>query len=508
MTRKPITALAVSASLALVFSLAAMSGCRPSCESIPTEGLANVRILNAVSNSPLLLVYVDGKLFDSCWYDVANKYYKWNHNHVFGYRTTFLSDGSGLRTGLHHIAAMDATSRDTVATWDGILSGYKQSMIFPGKMNGSALQTPQDNENPDRRTRIFNDITRNPEARSFARFFDAVPDIGGESAEGLDVYFNDTPTIVSGNAKPDLRIRFDSISRSNGLDDGTGNDSNDYVEFPLTVPGLLIMPVGNTDVNDAILNVPYSFVSNGLLFTIVIRGETDPTCNDPAASVILLEDGQNSQGSFSTEIESFYVRLVNASRDTNLSLLIKGEFDASPRAGIPAGAGEQVLNLGTDSVGEYLPLSPTYDEDSHYYFSTTTDTNNIVFQFYENDSANTRWTYIAIDTIRDNTGTPGIDTMILADTVCNPTNTNNGRVRFVNTSPDYTATFTFAGKSFTMKQRSVMFADTAVGNYSIPLSGGSASTTMTIPVDNQTPTTVFFMPSNPSNPLPYHISTQ
>jgi hypothetical protein len=493
----------VSIGFAIILSLAAMSGCRPSCESIPTEGLANVRILNAVSNSPLLLVFVDGKLFDSCWYDVADKYYNWNHNHVFGYRTTYLSDGSGLRTGLHHIAAMDATSRDTVASWDGILFGYKQSMIIPGKMNGFALQTPQDKDNPGRRIRYLNDDTRNTEARSYARFVDAVPDIGGEKAEGLDVYFNDTPTVVSGIAKPDLRIRFDSISSSDGLDHGTGLDPNDYVEFPPTVPGLLIMPIGATSVDSAILNVPYSFSNNGLLFTIVIRGETDPTCNDPIASVILLEDGQYSQGSFSTQIQSFFVRLVNASHYDSLSLLIKGEFDASPRPGIPAGAGQQVLNLGADSVGEYLPLSPSYDEDSWYYFARTTDTNSILFSFYENDSANTRWTYIAIDT-----GSSGIDTMILADTVCNPTNTNNGRVRFVNTSADYTATFTFAGKSFNMKQRSVMFADTAVGNYSIQLSGGSASTTMTIPVDNQTPTTVFFMPSNPSNPLPYRISTQ
>jgi hypothetical protein len=337
---------------------------------------------------------------------------------------------------------------------------------------------------------------------------DAVPDIGGESTQGVDVYFNNKPTVDSGKAKPDLRIRFDSISHNNGLDDGTGLDSNDYIEFPTIVPGLLILPINDTNLDDAILNVPYSLPTNGLLFTIVIRGETEPTCDDPVASVILLEDGQESQHTYTAEIQSFLIRMVNASRYPNLSLLIKGSDDASPRAGIPAGAGQGVLNLGTDSVGEYIPLGPTFDRQSNYYFSTSNDTNDIRFQFFENDSANTRWTYIAIDTIPHNTGTPGIDTMILADTVCNPTNTNNGRVRFVNTSPDYTATFTFAGKSFTMKQRSVMFADTAVGNYSIPLSGGSASTSMNIPVDNQTPTTVFFMPSNASNPLPYRISTQ
>ena len=94
------------------------------------------------------------------------------------------------------------------------------------------------------------------------------------------------------------------------------------------------------------------------------------------------------------------------------------------------------------------------------------------------------------------------------DTVCTPADTNKGRVRFVNTSPDYTASFTFAGKPFTMKQRAVQTADTAIGSYSIQVSGSGAPVTVTIPVDNQTPTTVFFMPSDATHPLPYRISTQ
>jgi hypothetical protein len=507
MTRKLTLAFTAYAAIA---TLAIMAGCRPSCDSIPTEGLASVRILNGVSNSSLLLVYVDGKLFDSCWYDIEDKYYNWNHNHVFGNRSTYLSDGTGLRAGLHHVAAMDATSRDTVATWDGILHDYDQTLIFPGKMNGSPLQTPQDRQNPGRRARYLDDITRNPETRSFARFIDAVPDIDGESAEGLDVYFSKTPTTDSGKAKPDLRIRFDSISHNNGLDNGNGLDSNDYLEFPANIPGLLIMPINDTVLDDAILVVPYSLNTGGLLFTIVIRGETEPTCGDPSASTVLLEDGQQSQGTFSDEIQSFLIRLVNASRYPKLSLLIKGPGDAGPRAGIPAGAGQQVLDLGTDSVGGYLPLNPTFDGSSDYWFSLNDNSSNpdTVFHFKYMDVANERSTFIAIDTIPHNTGTPGIDSMVLADTVCNPTNTANGRVRFVNTSPDYIANFTFAGKSFSMKQRSIAYADTATGNYSIPLVGGSASTTMSIPVENQTPTTVFFMPSDANDPLPYRITTQ
>ncbi len=434
MTRKPITTLAVSAGLATLLSLTVLVGCRPSCESIPTEGLASVRVLNAVSNSNLLLVYVDGKLFDSCWYDIENKYYNWNPKHVFGYRTTYISDGSELRSGYHHIAAMDATSRDTVSTWDGILYTYKQSLIFPGKMNGSALQIPEDKLNPERRARFLDDITRNPESRSFARFVDGVPDIGGESAGGLDVYFDSTARTVAGIAKPDLRMRFDSISHNNGSDEGTGLNSSDYIEFPTTVPGLLILPINDTNVDDAVLNVQYKFGTSGLLFTVVIRGETEPTCNDPITSTVLLEDGQNSLGTFTAELQSFGVRLVNACRETNLSLLIKGPGDQGPRAGVPLGAGQGVLNIGTDSVGDYIPLSPTYDQNADYWFSKSNNSSDTIFFFADTNFANQRKTFIAIDTIPHNTGTPGVDSMILADTVCNPTNTANGRVRFVNTS--------------------------------------------------------------------------
>ena len=506
MTRKLTLSFAVFASIAI---LAIMDGCRPSCDSVPTEGLASVRILNAVSNSSLLLVYVDGKLFDSCWYDIEDKYYNWNNHHTFGYRTTYLPDGTPLRAGLHHVAGVDATSRDTVATWDGILHDYDQTLFFPGKMNGSPLQTPEDKQTSDRRVRYTDDITRNQEARSFARFVDAVPDIGGENAEGLDVYFDTAAKTVAGVPKPDLRIHFDSISHNNGLDNGNGLDSNDYIQFPAVVPGLLILPINDTIVEDAILNVQYSLPTSEFLTTILIRGETEPAFGDPIVSTVVLEDGIESQGSFAVEIQSFGVRLVNASRYPNLSLLIKGPLDPGPRAGVPAHAGKQVLDLGTDSVGGYIPLNPYYDGTADYWFSKSDNTLDTVFHFQYTDVANERSTFIAIDTIPNNeTGTPGVDSMVLYDTVGNPSNTANGRVRFVNTSPDYTATFTFAGKSFSMKQRSVMYADTATGNYSIQLSGGAASTTMNIPVDNQTPTTVFFMPSDANNPLPYRISTQ
>ncbi len=506
MIRKPTLVLTVIASLVIATSFTMLNGCKPSCDSVPTEGLASVRFLNAVSNSTLLLVYVDGRLFDSAWYDIGNKYYKWNKNHVFGYRTTYLSDGSGLRAGLHHVAAMDAQSRDTIATWDGILHDYRQSLVFPGKISGSSLQTPEDRQTTNRRVRYLDDIVREPENASFARFVDAVPDIGGTSAGGLDVYFSKTATTVGGIAKPDLRIRFDSISHNNGLDNGTGIDSNDYIQFPSNVPGLLVLPVNDTNIEDAILNVQYNFGTSRFLATVLIRGETDPTCDDPITSTILLEDGLESQGSVSVEIQSFAIRMVNASRYPNLSLLIKGPADAAPRAGIPAGAGLGVLDLRADSVGEYIPLNPVYDQNADFWFAKSDDTSSILFHFFHADYVNQRATFIALDTIPHNTsGIAGIDSMILADTVCVPTDPTKGRVRFVNTSADYIANFTFAGKPFSLKQRGVAIADTTVGIISLQI---NSTTTITIPVQNVTPTTVFFMPSDPNIAIPYRISTQ
>jgi hypothetical protein len=502
MTRKPFFPLVTCSFLAIAATLAIMtSGCKPTCDSVPNEALAQVRILNAVSNSPLILVYVDGKLFDSAWYDIGNKYAAVNPHHVFGYRTTYLSDGSGLRAGIHHVAAMDAQSRDTVATWDGILHGFRQSLIFPGKIGGSPAQLPKG------RVRYTNDIVREPEARSYARFIDAVPDIGGQNAQGLDVYFSKTPVTVGGKAHPDLRIRFDSISHNNGLDNGTGLDSNDYLEFPTNVPGLLVMPIDDTDVNNSILSVQYNLGTSGLLFTVVIRGETEPVGDDPITSTILLQDGQESQGTASVEIQSFAIRMVNATRYPKLSLLIKGIFDTLPRAGIPVGAGQGVLYLGPDSVGEYIPLNPTYDGDANFWFSKTTDSPpDTIFHFYHVDTVNQRTTFIAIDTIAHNTGTPGIDSIVLLDNVSSPVNILMGRVRFVNTSADYTANFTFAGKSFSLKQRGVAYADTALGTYSISINNGAGM--ITFPVQNVTPTTVFFMPTDATHPIPYRVSTQ
>ncbi len=522
MTRRTIRSLAVAACLLIAAIVAIVPGCRPSCDSIPTEGLASVRILNAVSNSALLLVYVDGKLFDSCWYDIDNKYYNWNHNHVFGYRNTYLSDGSELRAGFHHVAGMDATTRDTVATWNGVLNQYRQSLIFPGKMNGAPSQTPQDRQNSDRRVRYMNDVTRGPEARSFARFINAVPDIGGTSAGGLDVYFANTPTTVSGKAHPDLRIHFDSISYNNGLDIGTGLDSNDYLEFPAQVPGLLIMPVNDTNTNDAILNFPHPLPTSEFLATIVVRGETNPSGTDPIASVLVLEDGQQAQGNFAFDILSLGVRMVNATKYDSLSLLISNPLDETPStprtfSNLPYPTQIKVTDITPDSVSDYMALGTTPPYYT-FWFGSFPNSSDTLFHFSSNDSdkvatviipplnPNTRYTFVAIDTIPHDAGKAGINLLELVDSVSTPDNVALGRVRFVNATSDYSASFTFSGQKISLGKRGIAYADTAAGTYTISINSGAGS--ITLPVQSGSPTTVFFMPAQPGDPIPYRISTQ
>lgn len=483
------------------------SGCRPSCDAIPSQSLANIRIVNAISNSTLLLVYIDGNLFDSCWYDIATKYN--NRTHIFGYRNKSLASGFQLTSGQHHIAAMDATSRDTVATWNGNLRDFRQSLIFVGKINGSVAQEP--------RAIYLNDNTRHTQSTTYVRFVDAVPDINGAQAGGLDVYFSDSIPRSNGRPlPPNLRIHFGHISDQSGGDrDTIGLSDTDYIPFPPNVAGLLILPINDTNTSDAILFLPstYSLPTSFFLATVLVRGETQPLDEEPIASTLVLEDDPADPGTVAFDIPTFFIRMVNATRQQILSLLIKGPADAGPRAGIPQGGGKAVLDLGSDSVGGYIPLNPNFDGVSRYWFSKSDSPSDTIFTFVDTEVENERTTIIAIDTIAHNTGNVGIDSMRLTDTLSNPkdydpTDTIHGAVRFVNTTADYTANFTFAGQAFSMKQRDVRILNTPVGTYSIPITDGITSGTINFTVTDVRPTTIFFMPSTPGSPITYRISTE
>ncbi len=506
MIRTPLAISFALVALAIAASLAVFDGCQPTCDSIPTESLAQVRILNAVSNSPLLLVYVDGQLFDSAWFDVATKYYDANHNHTFGYRSTFLSNGFPLRAGAHHVVAIDANTRDSVVKWDGILYDHAQSLIYIGKINGSTAQTP--------RLLYLDDALRSPAGPSFARFVHAVPDIQGSNAAGLDVYFSSTPT-----ATPDIRIGFGHISHAPHGDNGTGLSPDDYIQFPPSVPGLLIMPIGDIDTNDEIVSFPHALPTNGFLATIVIRGETSPVGNEPSASTIVLND--QWPGNFAYEIKSIGVRLVNATRFDSLSLLISNPTDQDPTVqrtttNTPYPTQEKVTLIPPDSVSDYMGLgteAPYYN----FWFGSKPDQAYDLFHFTTNQQdtvtpviippllTNMRYSFVAIDTIPNDPANTGIGLLELFDTVSSPSDPGMGRIRFVNTTADYVANFTFEGRPFNMAQRDVAYADAPAGNYTFQVNGSS---TIHFTVQSSRPTTIFFMPPVAGNPVPYRISTQ
>ncbi len=498
MIQKPLfVALAI---IALAF---AAQGCQPYCESLPSESFASVRILNAVSNAPVVLVYIDGKLFDSAYYDLINNYVP-GPTRGFGERDSYRADGTKLRAGAHRIVAVVPSSipgepGDSIVKSDYVLFNHPQTLIYYGKVRGTPTQAP--------RVMYLNDNLRSADLKaSYARFIDAVPDIGtDQSNSGIDVFFSDSAT-----PRPDLRMSYGTISDNTGGGNGTGLSANDYVQIK-SPQGLLITPTNDTLSQDNILKVPYSFNTGGLLFTIVVRGETKPVGDEPPVSIVLLEDAQESPRGFSKVIETFGVRVVNSTHIPSLSLLVKGSYDQGPRNNIPSGGG--LLNLAPDSVGNYIPFSTDFHATADFWFSNTSSVNDttghLLYHFKRTHSANERSTYIAIDTIPHDSNNLGITLLELNDTVAPPDQSSMGRVRFVNTSADYNAQFTFAGKTFNLKQRDVVEWDAPVGSYSIPISNGTAvKTSVPFNLTNGLPVTVFFMPSSGTETIPYRISTR
>ncbi len=497
-----------------ILSIAALStfleSCQPTCDSIPTEALAQVRIVDAISNASAVTIYVDGKLFDSAFYTISGVTYPFPR-HSFGYRSTYLSDGSELRAGLHHVVAkarvMWQDSLSSIVDTELELFGTRQSLIYIGKIGALPEQTP--------RVLYLKDLLREAiDTVSYARFIHAVPDISGDTGS-LDVYFDNVPRVVNGVPRPDIHIRYGHISHTPNGDNGTGLSPDDYIQFPHTVPGLVVMPGGDTDINNAIVNIPYSAITNGLLATIVVRGEMHPNGSEPAASALVVEDGDLAPGVPVYDEQTLGVRTVNAARYDSLSLLISSSQDAIP--GTPRSPGhnnafpeqQKVTNLATDSVSAYLGLGWSYSPPVYidFWFGPTDQDTAFRFRLL-GPQANERFTFIAIDTIPHNTtGKPGLDSIVLSDTVSAPADPSMGRVRIVSTSADYTASFTLNGTNFSMKQRDVRYIDVPVGAQSFTASDGNSGTErVNFALTNAQPITIFFLPSDAQHSIPYTVS--
>jgi hypothetical protein len=478
------------------------------------QPLTGVRILNAVSNVPVLLIYMDGKLFDRAYYDLP-EYLAVGSN--FTYRSTFISDGSTMRAGQHHIVAIGSggqASGDTVLQANYILYDHLQSIECIGKLRGTPAQKPT--------TIYLDDGLRNQVSHSYARFIDAVPDINPDPVlNGVDVYFNSVAI-----PPPNVRIHYGKISDAQGGDAGTGLSANDYYMFPDTVPGLIITPIGDTTQADYIADFSHTLQTNSLLETIVVRGEAKPSGSDPTISTVLIEDGGEGGKTYSTELQTFEIRLVNASHYNSLSLMIANptdQNDSIPRTTTeePYPTQEKVTNITEDSVSNFMALNPNVPYYK-FWFAHSDNNKDTVLRFTtdQHDTltriviptlvVNDRYTFVAINTKPHDTGNASIGLLELFDTVSAPSNLTMGRVRFVNTTADYTVNnFTFAGQNISsMAQRDVTYADAPVGPISFHVTGGTATGTITFDLTQGTPATVFFFPSDGSDTIPYRISTQ
>jgi hypothetical protein len=475
--------------LSILISGAIFTGCQQTCGNLPNQSPANIRILNAVTGVDTLDVYVDGKLFGSGYYNLND--YGINGRPSFGYRSAFINGGALLTSGTHHITAKNGTT--VLLDTDLLLADHRQTLAFIGRVDGSVSVPVQ--------VKFLDDAVASSGVQSLIRFVHGVSDLSG-----IDVYFADTIILAGGHPKPNLTFNYSQISDHLGGGSGTGRSANDYIPITGGSNGLVVTAHGDTSNKIITVNIPFGAIS-GLLSTIVLRGQTEPIDKEASVSTILLTDGAISTGGES-EIESYYIRLANATRLDTLDLLIASSTDQNPRvprstANTPFPSQEKVLNIPMDSIGDYMPLNPS--PSFHFWFSSTIYSSDTIYHFDKTSKANDRYTFIAIDTMPFGFNGPDYGALILTDTVGIPADAGYGRIRFVNASPDHIMNFTFAGKSYSMKQRDVAFADTTIGHYSIGVSDGGKSGTIAFDVLSGKPVTIYFMPATATQDFPYTV---
>ena len=474
--------------LVILASGAIFTGCQQTC-SVPNQSPANIRILNAVTGVDTLDVYIDSNLFGVGYYSLS--VYGKNGIPNFGY-STFEKDGTFLLSGLHHITAKKGT---TVLLDDTVLiADHRQTLAFIGRVDGT-LSVPV-------QVKFLDDAVASSGTQSLIRFVHGVSDLSG-----IDVYFADTIILAGGHPKPNLTFNYSQISDHLGGGTGTGRSPDDYVPITGGSNGLVVTAHGDTSNKIITVNIPFGAIS-GLLSTIVLRGQTEPVDKEASVSTVLLTDGAISTGG-EIDIESYYIRLVNATRLDSLDLLIASSTDLDPRvprstANRPFPSQEKVLNIPMDSVGDYMPLNPA--SSFHFWFSSTIFASDTIYHFDKTSKANDRYTFVAIDTMPLGFSGRDYSALILTDTMSIPIDAGYGRIRFVNASPDHTINFTFAGKSYRLKQRDVVFADTTTGHYSIAISDGAKNGTIAFDVLTRTPVTLFFLPATATQDFPYTVT--
>jgi hypothetical protein len=273
-----------------------------------------------------------------------------------------------------------------------------------------------------------------------------------------------------------------------------------YLELPGGVTGLLV--TGGGDTSNVIMRINQSFGLTGLFGTVVIRGSTDPQGTEPLPSPVVLSDRELGTAVFS--ITSIFVRFVNGSRDSKLSLYTKGPLDALVRINAPGQ--EEVLCIPPDSASAYWSITKLFHGEANWYFGSSqacdrSDTS--YFHTYRESLRDlTRYTMAAMQTSKLGVSPATWDHLTILDTMGSPRGSTHGRVRFVNLSPDATVTIETPSGTRTLTQGQIEYVDYPVGARSFVSNGK----TVTFTVGADDPKTVWFGAASASDPLPYHVS--
>jgi hypothetical protein len=421
-------------------------------------------------NEPVITVFINGKLF------VQN--FTYDPQIDFGYLTAY-KDGTPLAAGdsLLFVVSSDAAGKDTLLKQRVLISFNRQTLIVMGRGHTKPLQPK-----PPFILRLDDQIDQQDPTRTLIRFVDAVPEL-----DSLDIFFKgETPGVPLG--KPDLTIHYAQVQPHIVLN---------------SVAGLTITEAGNP--NNVIFSIGYFFGGvPGLFITAVIRGADDPTGTEFIAAPIALSDA--TIGNYLYNFKTFGVRLVNASRNTPLSILIRSTYVTlnnentnPPRNNYPNQS--TVLNIKADSISGYLPLNFSNDSIAGYWFSSSIDPKDTVASSVDQAQPNIQYSKIAVE--ENVFSQPSkISYMSLPDTMTNPSG-NFARVRVINLSPDHTSISVTLGSrtNISMIKKQVEFFDVPVSNPSIMVKDGSTSKTYTIPISALTPISVYLLPEQSAAPL-------
>jgi hypothetical protein len=491
-------------SMFAIATLAVIAGCEPTCDSVPTQSLAHIRIVNAVGNVPVFAVIIDHntkKVFDSVYFEMAS----YRAPHQFGYRTKYMDRVSNLTAGTHILTLLDAAgtaipvfdpAKNTMDTNMSIVFSGKDETIIFGGLRSSTTE-------PVHMLHLQDELRRSDTSKSLLRFVQVGTDI-----PGIDLFFynkNQAPTPPA-----NLSLAFPQITYQDGSGKGTGTSRDDYVSVK-TADTTLITVSGDLSVAGQIVKIPYYLSSHGLYGTVVIRGRGAPVDNQPTLSVLYIPDGPEFSGTWQINYQFYEVRLVNATRLDTISLLVhnpltKTEQDQA-RGNVPQQ--EVVFNITEDSVSRYWRLTQDFHgtarfvvSKSHYDltgFDSIPGGSNVLTM-----NVNDRYTFIETET-NPLGGAEGHSIIMLRDSLSEPSQASVGRVRFVNASPDH-STITIAGVGQLQARGSILTADLAVGTQTLIVSDGTNSATITVSVSHDTPINVIFTAAKPGKPFPFTVA--